>query len=722
MACFTHNDSCFEARVPQPRTPRCAPVHTQSPDQSKKNTENICFVLWTNTGAGMRLRCPLSLGVALLLATSAQGLDNGLARTPPMGWLSWERFLCNVDCARDPENCISERLYMTMANIMHKEGYQEVGYQYVNVDDCWMANSRQPDGSLMANSTRFPSGMKKLGDFIHSKGLKFGIYQDCGTQTCAGYPGSLCHYVQDARTFAEWGVDMLKLDGCNINPIFMDRLYPAVTSALNATGRKIVFSCSWPAYQVDAGMKPNYPAIARSCNMWRNFDDITDSWVSVLHIVDYYASVQDTLTAVSGPGRWSDPDMIHSKGLKFGIYQDCGTQTCAGYPGSLCHYVQDARTFAEWGVDMLKLDGCNINPIFMDRLYPAVTSALNATGRKIVFSCSWPAYQVDAGMKPNYPAIARSCNMWRNFDDITDSWVSVLHIVDYYASVQDTLTAVSGPGRWSDPDMLIIGNYGLSLDQSRAQMALWAILAAPLFMSADLRTIRPEHKDILTNRLVIAINQDPLGRMGRRICVESGVEIWARAVLPLADDKSTSAAIVFFNRRNLGGPVNVTIKLAGLSLVYRNGYDVLDLFNPGAQTGWFMPTDDLTAMVNPSGVVMLKATPRIPPTTPPPPKASPLDVKGGGIKGGDVLSGVEGASTPMGGGIKGGEIKGGDVLSGVKGAPTPMLKVTNVGGGGTKGGMMESAGVKGALMSESKGGAVTEAVKGSAAKGGVKTK
>lgn len=516
----------------------------------------------------MRLRCPLSLWVALLLATSAQGLDNGLARTPPMGWLSWERFLCNVDCARDPENCISERLYMTMASIMHKEGYQQVGYQYVNVDDCWMANSREPDGRLMANSTRFPNGMKKLGDFIHSKGLKFGIYQDCGTRTCAGYPGSLCHYVQDARTFAEWGVDMLKLDGCNINPIFMDRLYPAVTSALNATGRKIVFSCSWPAYQVDAGIKPNYPAIARSCNMWRNFDDITDSWVSVLHIVDYYASVQDTLTAVSGPGRWSDPDM------------------------------------------------------------------------------------------------------------------------------------------------LIIGNYGLSLDQSRAQMALWAILAAPLFMSADLRTIRPEHKDILTNRLVIAINQDSLGRMGRRICVESGVEIWARAVLPLADDKSTSAAIVFFNRRNLGGPVNVTIKLSSLSLIYRNGYDVLDLFNPGAQSGWFMPSDDLTAMVNPSGVVMLKATPRVPRPTPPPSKALPSDVKGGGIKGGEI----------KGGETKGVEIKGGDVLSGVKGVPTPMLKVTNVGEGGTKGGIMESAGVKGALMPESKGGAVTEAVKGPAVKGGVKTK
>lgn len=401
----------------------------------------------------------------ILWTRSSSGLDNGLARTPPMGWLSWERFLCNVDCVNDPENCISENLYMTMADIMYKEGYQKVGYQYVNIDDCWMSGKRDPDGRLQPNSTRFPSGIRSLADFVHERGLKLGIYQDCGTKTCGGYPGSFGHYKDDAQTYADWAVDMLKLDGC-----YMD-------------------------------------------------------------------------------------------------------------------------------------------PILMDRMYPTVTAALNATGREIVFSCSWPAYQVDKGIKPDYPSIAKYCNMWRNFDDIQDSWESVLSIVDYYASVQEDLIAVSGPGAWSDPDMLVIGNYGLSIDQSRAQMALWAVLAAPLFMSVDLRTIKPEHKEILMNERVIAINQDRMGRMGRRVHKGKGIEIWTRWVLPLADDDSPSMAVVFFNRREMGGPVNVTLTLSSLGLNYRGGYDVTDLFEHELKPAQFMPHDNLTATVNPSGVVMLKAVP-----------------------------------------------------------------------------------------------------------------
>ncbi|KAL3209811.1 hypothetical protein MRX96_037623 [Rhipicephalus microplus] len=241
-------------------------------------------------------------------------------------------------------------------------------------------------------------------------------------------------------------------------------------------------------------------------------------------------------------------------------------KTCAGYPGALCHYVNDARTYADWGVDMVKLDGCNLNPRLMDILYPAYTQSLNRTGRPIVFSCSWPAYQVDLGMKPNYRAIAHSCNLWRYYDDISDSWESVLSILDYYASVQDTLIRVSGPGRWSDPDMLIIGNYGLSYDQSKAQMALWAIMAAPLFMSVDLRTIRPEFKEILLNRQIIAVNQDPLGKMGRRIVTVNGIEVWARPLAPVTDEGFPSAAIVLFNRRHIGGPVRVTLQLNSIGL------------------------------------------------------------------------------------------------------------------------------------------------------------
>lgn len=158
----------------------------------------------------------------------------------------------------------------------------------------------------------------------------------------------------------------------------------------------------------------------------------------------------------------------------------------------------------------------------------------------MIYSCSWPVYQIYAGMKvsadiwffiylfncfthisfdlqPNYTAIAEHCNLWRNFDDIQDSWASVESIIDYYGNNQDTIVPNAGPGHWNDPDMLIIGNFGLSYEQSKTQMAIWAILAAPLLMSVDLRTIRPEYKAILQNKKIIAVDQDPLGIQGRRI-------------------------------------------------------------------------------------------------------------------------------------------------------------------------------------------------------------
>jgi alpha-N-acetylgalactosaminidase len=208
---------------------------------------------------------------------------------------------------------------------------------------------------------------------------------------------------------------------------------------------------------------------------------------------------------------------VHSKGLKFGIYEDYGNYTCAGYPGVLGYLRTDAQTFASWDVDYVKLDGCYAHPSDMDRGYPEFGYYLNQTGRAMMYSCSWPVYQIYAGMQPNFSSIIDSCNLWRNFDDIQDSWASVESIIDYYGNNQDVIVANAGPGHWNDPDMLIIGNFGLSYEQSKTQMAIWAILAAPLLMSVDLRTMRPEYKAILQNKKIIAVDQDPLGIQGRRI-------------------------------------------------------------------------------------------------------------------------------------------------------------------------------------------------------------
>jgi len=153
----------------------------------------------------------LLLAALLTMAGLSSALDNGLARTPPMGWLAWERFRCNTDCENDPHNCISERLFMQMADLVISDGYYDAGYRYINIDDCWLAHERDRRGKLQPDATRFPSGIKALGDYVHSKGLKFGIYEDYGNYTCAGYPGILGHLKEDADTFESWGVDYVKV-------------------------------------------------------------------------------------------------------------------------------------------------------------------------------------------------------------------------------------------------------------------------------------------------------------------------------------------------------------------------------------------------------------------------------------------------------------------------------------------------------------------------------
>ncbi|EDO42026.1 predicted protein [Nematostella vectensis] len=384
-------------------------------------------------------------------------MDDGLALTPPMGWMAWERFRCNVDCDNDPDECIHERLFMAMADEMMCDGYLEAGYKYVCIDDCWTSKDRGPNGELQADPNRFPSGIKELAKYVHSKGLKLGIYADYGTMTCERYPGSIDRLEKDMRTFASWDVDYLKMDGCFADPSKMDTGYPLASKYLNATGRPIMFSCSWPFYQVLKGQKPDYKNIAKHCHLWRNYIDIEDSW--------------------------------------------------------------------EW----------------------------------------------------------------------------VTKIVDHYAENQEVLIPVAGPGHWNDPDQLIIGNFGLSPEQSKSQMALWAILAAPLFMSNDLRKIPQFAKDVLLNTEVIAVNQDPLGKQGWRVWKgqngwEKYTEVWARHLV------NGNVAVVLFNRR-----VDKAVQISTWFKDYGMGKQaaVRDLYLH-QDLGVF--TSGYSAKVYPNGVVMVKIT------------------------------------------------------------------------------------------------------------------
>ncbi|CAG2164960.1 unnamed protein product [Oppiella nova] len=344
--------------------------------------------------------------LALVASHMVYGRDDGTVRTPPMGWLSWSRYGCEIDCKRYPKACINEQLYREQADRLSTDGYKELGYSYVNIDDCWSEMERDVDNRLVANKQRFPSGMKALADYVHSKGLKLGIYGDVGPKTCAGYPGQ---------------------NGKN-----------------------------------DSG--------------------------------DYY-----TL---------------------------------------------DAKTFAEWGVDSLKFDGCNQDVKQFDHLYPQMGNALNTSGRPIVYICEWPPFQVASHVQTDYKAVTDSCHVFGSHSgDIQQSWESIASVLDYFGDNYDWMSKYH--------DMLVVGNYGLSHEQSRTQFAMWAMFSAPLYMSNDLRDISTDDMKILQNKAIIGVNQDRNGVLAKRLVKVNSQQVWVKRVEPQVNGQ-WSYAVVYIDANPIG--------------------------------------------------------------------------------------------------------------------------------------------------------------------------
>ncbi|SNY24587.1 glycoside hydrolase family 27 protein [Paractinoplanes atraurantiacus] len=253
----------------------------------------------------------MAVGLGAAGPRPARALENGVARTPPMGWNTWNTFGCNIN----------ETLIKQTADALVSNGMRDLGYQYVVVDDCWFDPNRDGAGNLQANPSRFPSGMRALGDYLHARGLKFGIYQVPGAKTCAqstgGYPGatgSLGHEVQDANQFAAWGVDFLKYDYCNGSGTINDQVatFAKMRDALRATGRPIVLSINSNSFHCCTGPQRNWSDVA---NMWRTTEDIINRWdtgntngypMGVKNIID----VTVPLAGYAGPGGFTDPDMM----------------------------------------------------------------------------------------------------------------------------------------------------------------------------------------------------------------------------------------------------------------------------------------------------------------------------------------------------------------------------------------------------------------------------
>ncbi|MEE3623047.1 glycoside hydrolase family 27 protein [Nitrospirillum sp. BR 11752] len=367
---------------------------------------------------------------------------NGLALTPPMGWNTWNKFACEIN----------EEVIRKAADALVSSGMAAVGYKYVVIDDCWHG-ARDAHGDIQADPARFPSGIRALADYIHAKGLKFGIYSDAGRLTCAERPGSLGHEYQDAAQYAAWGVDYLKYDWCFTGTQDAKAAYTLMSDALRASGRDIVFS--------------------------------------------------------------------------------------------MC----------EWGTAKPWLWGRNVG------------------------------------------------NLWRSTWDIYDGWqgrqgnsLGVMDILDQMAE----LYPYAGPGHWNDPDMLEVGNGGMSDTEYRAHFSLWAVLAAPLIAGNDLTTMTPAIKAILTNTEVIAVDQDPLGAQGRRVAKQGDLEVWAR---PLA---SGDRAVVLLNRGT--APATITVNWPDLGYPAKLPAKVRDLWqakDQGTSKGSY------TAEVAGHGVVMVTIRPAV---------------------------------------------------------------------------------------------------------------
>jgi alpha-galactosidase len=327
-----------------------------------------------------------------------------------------------------------------------------------------------------------------------------------------------------------------------------------------------------------------------------------DAGYTYINIDDTWEGGRDANGNIQTNSKFPDmkalADFVHSKGLKLGIYSSPGAQTCAKFEGSLGHELQDARTYAAWGIDYLKYDLCGLrtemraaptpeasHKIMVDA-YIKMRDALRSTGRPIVYSLC--QYGNDAVWEWGTSVGA---NLWRTTGDITDKYAKMAEI----GFSQAGLARFAGPGHWNDPDMLEVGNGGMNTEEYRTHMSLWAILAAPLLAGNDLSTMTPETVALLTNRDVIAVDQDAAGKQGDRVSAEGPIEIWAR---PLADG---SKAVGVFNRH----PTPLTMKVDFSKLGFTHAVKAKDIWQAKDLGSISAP---YTATIPGHGVLFLKVS------------------------------------------------------------------------------------------------------------------
>ena len=538
--------------------------------------------------------CPICAAKSVLnkarLSQSADtGYNNGVALTPPMGWSSWNLFATKIN-----ENLIKE-----IADAMAASGLAEAGYNYVNIDDCWQASSRDENGRLQCDKATFPGGIGELVKYVNSKGLKLGIYSSNGTHTCEDYPASLRNEAIDADTFAQWGVEYFKYDFCHNKKISSKapRICLVEFSALG----EAAFVSFKPSQTTLKGLARIVADTQKKNESGEYIDGISSRNGSFSVTVNAPQKGEYALTLTV------KKDADEERFLRITVngkdeYHLYSTKV------RMADGVRRIQTVIELesGENTVvfdnpvgsKMDSSAIQYKLMGRELKRATKEFaekNGTEEKpIVYSiCEW-------GLNKPYKWGMEAGNLWRTTPDIKAVWPSVLGI--YEATVR--LYKYSAPGAWNDPDMLEVGNGKLTYEENKAHFSLWCMMCAPLILGNDIRkfvkadgTVDTENKvyQILTNKKMIAINQDKLGVQCRR--VKGGVV--DVLVKPLED---SAVAVCVFNKGSKEAATNINLKdIANegfVNLPSKNSYEIYDVWEDKELS----PASEVTAVTQKHGV------------------------------------------------------------------------------------------------------------------------
>lgn len=523
--------------------------------------------------------------------TKDEMYNNGAALTPPMGWSSWNLFRHRID----------ENVFLSIAKAMSESGLKDAGYIYVNIDDCWQSSMRDENGRMQGDLTTFPHGIKWLVDEVNKLGLKLGIYSSNGTLTCEDLPASLYHERVDAETFAEWGIEYFKYDYCHHVLIPTDAPY---IDSITVGGNSLETELEYPAKE--ALLKGDAKVINEE-----------DGKSYVKGLCSGLGSVEFNNIEVPEDGEYVLTLVMRKN--------TCKGQFCVITVNGTDEYdflIAEQKAFSREGRRQIVINlkaGVNTisiaNPVAspMDsaaRQYEKMGYELaratkkyaeenNCEEKKILYSiCEW-------GWNQPWKWGGKAGNIWRTTGDIQPHWASVVGIYE----VNVRLDKYARPGAFNDPDMLEVGNGNLTFDENKSHFTLWSMMAAPLILGNDVRsfikedgTVDKDNKvlQILTNKDVIAIDQDKLGIQCKRIKTNLFQDI---LVKPLENNE---VAVCFFNKGKSNAFMTCNMadihNLVDVTLPNASSYKCVELWDKTEE----IIADKLSTTVVPHGVKVFR--------------------------------------------------------------------------------------------------------------------